>query len=120
MAKVSRHTLNHILAQNLRMIYNLRRGSLEEFSDELGVGHTTIQNILREKGNPTLDTLELMASRLGVSPLQLISFQYPEPNVVHASLLLETVELFQTAPPERRREAVALFCRLLELLTQEP
>ena len=33
MAKVSRHTLNHILAQNLRMIYNLRRGSLEEFSD---------------------------------------------------------------------------------------
>lgn len=116
------HTLSENLSRNLRLIYSLRENrkrNLEDFSSELGISHGTLQNIFSQRSNLRLDTVEIIAQRLNTPPIQLLSQQYPEAEVNHAALLLETVELFSALPPKRRKEAAALFCRLLVLLAQE-
>ena len=45
----------------------------EEFAQELGIGHTTFQNILAGRGNPSADTIELLAKGMNLSPAQLVS-----------------------------------------------
>lgn len=45
----------------------------EEFAQELGIGHTTFQNILAGRGNPNADTIELLAKGMKLSPAQLVS-----------------------------------------------
>ncbi len=116
MTEPSGHSLNQTLARNLRLIYAMRRQNLEEFSSELGVGHTTVQNIFRHKSNLTLDTVELIAKHLEISPVELLSEQYPKTDLVCSTLILETLDLFQPLPPSKRKQAAALFCQLLELL----
>lgn len=44
-----------------------------EFARELGIGHTTLQNLLAGRGNPNADTIELLARGMNISPAQLIS-----------------------------------------------
>lgn len=39
-------SLNQNLTRNLRLVYQARRTTLEEFSCELGIGHSTLRNIL--------------------------------------------------------------------------
>ena len=112
-----KYSLNEILSQNLHLIYTARKQNIEEFSSELGIGHTTLQNIFHHKSNLTLDTLDMMAGRLRVSPLLLLSQQYAQTDLECSVLLLETLELFQPLTPEKRKEAAALFCRLLELIS---
>ena len=45
----------------------------EEFAEDLGIGHTTLQNILTGRGNPSADTIELLATGLKMTPAQLVS-----------------------------------------------
>ena len=112
------HSLNDTISKNLRMLYALRKRNLEEFSSELGIGHTTLQNILNRKSNLTLDTVEVIAKRLNLPPLSLLSPQYPDTDLTCAFLLLETLNLFQNMTYQRRQEAVAMFCSLLELFAE--
>ncbi len=109
----SDHSLNERLSRNLRLIYALRRQSLEEFSNELGIGHTTLQNIFHHRSNLTLGTLETLAQRLGVEPLQLLSEGYPEVDLASADLVLKTTDLFLSLPPKQRAKVVACLCQLL-------
>lgn len=44
-----------------------------EFARELGIGHTTLQNLLAGRGNPNADTIELLARGMDISPAQLVS-----------------------------------------------
>ena len=116
-------SLNENLSRNLRMIYALRRETqkinLAEFSNELRIGHTTLQNILRQKCNLTLDTVEMIAESLGLSPLQLLADQYPETDLTRGVLLLEVTGMCCGLPPEKRRRVAMQICRLLEEVAEE-
>ena len=115
-------SLNENIARNLRMIYEFRHNrekSLEEFSSELGIGHTTLQNILRQKCNLTLDTVDLIAQRLDFPALQLLADQYPETDLTRGALLLEMVGMCGGLTPERRMRVAMQLCRVLEELAEE-
>lgn len=45
----------------------------EEFAQDLGVGHTTVQNLLAGRGNPNAETIELLARGMGITLAQLVS-----------------------------------------------
>ncbi len=47
-----------------------------EFARELGIGHTTLQNLLAGKANPNADTIELLAKGMNISPAQLVSGEF--------------------------------------------
>ena len=44
-----------------------------EFSDELGIAHSSLQEYLKDGANPRADTIELLAEKLGITPAKLIS-----------------------------------------------
>ena len=48
---------------------------VSELSDELDISRSALQAILLCKANPRMDTIEHIASRLGVSPISLLSSQ---------------------------------------------
>ena len=123
MSGEKRRSLNENLSRNLSLIYTLRRETekinLTEFANELGIGHTTLQNILRQKCNLTLDTVDLIAQRLDFPVLQLLADQYPETDLTRGVLLLELTGVCGSLPPERRRRIALLLCRLMEELADE-
>lgn len=63
------------LAHRLNEIRKERGLSITEFSDELNISRSALQAILLCKANPRMDTIEHIASRLGVSPISLLSSQ---------------------------------------------
>lgn len=84
-----------------------------EFARDLGIGHTTLQNLLAGKENPNADTIELLAWGLKMTPAQLVSGEavptyrafdligsmmetlYPPLQIVGVFLLEELNRLFQ-------------------------
>ncbi len=66
------------LSKNITAIRNLRNLSQVEFSKELGISKSTLQEI--EQGcSPNLNTVECIAARLGISVSVLLSDSLP-PN----------------------------------------
>lgn len=109
-------SLNQNLTWNLRLVYQARRTTLEEFSCELGIGHSTLRNILHGQGNSTLGTVEQIAQNLGVAPQVLLTGQHTEDRLLSALLLLEAVDCLKPLDPGQQRQASILLSQLLELL----
>ena len=109
-------SLNQNLTRNLRLVYQARRTTLEEFSCELGIGHSTLRNILHGQGNSTLGTVEQIAQNLGVAPQVLLTGQHTEDRLLSALLLLEAVDCLKPLDPGQQRQVSLLLSQLLELL----
>jgi len=76
------------LARNLAMLRSLRGASLICFAQELGISKSTLQQI--EQGHsPTLDTVECIAERLGVSAAALLS---DSPSPAQTELLAQVLQ----------------------------
>lgn len=91
----STDSLNQNLTRNLRLVYQARRTTLVEFSRELGIGHSTLRNILHGQGNSTLSTVEQIAQSLGVAPQVLLTGQHTEDRLLS--------QLLELLPPSRLR-----------------
>lgn len=109
-------SLNQSLTRNLRLIYRARHTTLEEFSCEVGIGHSTLRNILHGQGNSTLGTVEQIAQNLGIAPQILLTDQDTEERLLSALLLLEAVGCLRSLDPGQQRQAARLLFQLLELL----
>lgn len=112
----STDSLNQNLTRNLRLVYQARRTTLVEFSRELGIGHSTLRNILHGQGNSTLSTVEQIAQSLGVAPQVLLTGQHTEDRLLSALLLLEAVDCLKPLDPGQQKQASILPSQLLELL----
>ena len=112
----STDSLNQNLTRNLRLVYQARRTTLVEFSRELGIGHSTLRNILHGQGYSTLSTVEQIAQSLGVAPQVLLTGQHTEDRLLSALLLLEAVDCLKPLDPGQQKQASILLSQLLELL----
>lgn len=70
--------LRENFAVNMKTIFERSNHSLTEFADELSISRSSLQDILKGKSNPTLATVELIAEKLDVNPLSLLSFSEEE------------------------------------------
>ena len=66
---------------NMKTLFKRSNHSLTEFADELSISRSSLQDILKGKSNPTLATVELIAEKLDVDPLSLLSFSEEEIQV---------------------------------------
>lgn len=67
--------LNRRVGANLRRIRTARGASQEAYALELGWDRTYVGGLERGERNLTLDTLEELAQRAGVDPLELLREQ---------------------------------------------
>lgn len=61
------------LSETLKLAKKLRKQTLSGFSDELGIGRSTLSAILAEKENVSIDLLDQLARRLNVPTQDLIA-----------------------------------------------
>lgn len=61
------------LSEALKLAKKLRKQTLSGFSDELGIGRSTLSAILAEKENVSIDLLDQLARQLNTPAQDLIS-----------------------------------------------
>ena len=101
--------------------YKRKRGlSAAEFSEELEISRSVLQDYLAGHCNPRADTIEHIAKKLNISPAALVSGGLISPTAYDLIfVLLDTLDAFHDLSQDRKREAIDLFIRLLRLLTND-
>ena len=61
------------IASKIRSALEQSNKTLAEFAEEIGISRSSLQEYLKEDANPRIDTVELLAEKLGYSPVELIS-----------------------------------------------
>ena len=65
--------IKHNLAKQLTTIRQQRGLSITEFSEELEIARSSLQDLLSGAGNPRTETIEHIANQLGIDPITLLS-----------------------------------------------
>ena len=100
-----------------------------ELAAELHLAVSTTQEYLNGNGNPRTDTLEMMARRMGLSVVQLISplsAEQAQPEAVspkqpqpaslrQAQSAARLAKEFARLPPAKREKGIRLFLEMVEL-----
>ena len=91
------------------------RKSMSELSDDLQISRSALQDYLSGKGNPSVNTIEHLAKRLGVDASFLISGAFSEDQLGILFHLLGTIESLSKLPPEKRRCFAELLLKMVKL-----
>ena len=75
------------------------------------VSRNTFYAYVRGKGNPTLSTIECIASCLGVDPIAILLGIYDPGSSEVSVLLLNTIRCVSELTPEDRAQFIKLFIR---------
>lgn len=102
------------LSYNLKTLRKLRSKSLVEFSDEIGIAKSTLQNMESGK-NTTLDTVDFISEHLNISPIVLLSGEEPD-DCKKLEQILATADWYRTSSREKQIRIRVLLNELMELL----
>lgn len=105
------------LAQAIQRLQVERRISLTELSKELDIPKTSLMHYASGKANPRLDSLEMLAEKLGVSITELVSD--PSPERERAETIVRAARAFRDLTPEQQDVGVRLFLELVALFSEE-
>lgn len=109
------------LATNLKTIRSFQNKTIAGFSETLGIGRSTLQELEAGKGNPTLATVSLMEANLHLPPGALLSrgAAVPLPHLTAVRMLISSSPLLFNLPPTKRQRAGELLCEILAILSSE-
>lgn len=65
--------LQENLSKALQQIRTDKSWSIQRFADELYISKSNLQNLLSARGNPRLGTVEHIAERLQINPVDLLT-----------------------------------------------
>ena len=109
--------LKENFSKNVRELRRLKHKTMDEFAVELGIGKSTLQGIEQKKSNSTLETVQTVAGRLGVSPLALLSDEMEPQKQMASANLMGTLELFRHLGKGEKERGLDLFAKLVDLLS---
>lgn len=93
-----------------------RRQSITEFSEELGISRSSMQELLKGNGNPRMDTVEHIAQRLQIEPAALLSCSFSQGQMETLLLLLQSLDVFSALSEEKRKRAAVLLQELIVII----
>lgn len=110
------------LQQNLSNYMNALRSSkkqsITEFSEEIGISRSAMQDILKGSCNLRMDTVQYIADRLDVNPSDLLCSPYSDKQMETVLTLLKTIDAFSNVPEPQREKAAALFHELILMMEE--
>ena len=112
-------TLQKNLSNTMNALRVSRRQSIAEFSEELGISRSSMQELLKGNGNPRMDTIEHIAARLQMDPAALLSCSFSQGQMETALLLLQAIDTFPALSDEKRKRAAALLQELILIIGPE-
>lgn len=107
------------LANTLRRFKNNRHISMIEMANELEISSSTLQDYLSGQGNPSIKTIEHIASKMQISPNFLLSNTLSNKSLNIILPLLESFSLVEKLPQEKRNKFADLFYELIQLMGDE-
>lgn len=107
------------MADMLQAKRKLSGQSIEDWSVELGIAPSTLQDYLKGAGNPTVKMVEHLASRLDIDPIALIAGQIEKEQYQIVLLLLDTIKAVSDLDQPRRLRFAELVLELVQLWEEE-
>lgn len=104
-------TLRSNFSNSINIIFEHNKRSLSEFANELSISRSNLQDILKGNSNPTLATVELIAERLELDPVSLLTYSQDELQItISLSRLLDrTMDL----PDEKKKILAEAFSTII-------
>lgn len=103
------------IASVMRMLMEKRGKSLTEFSEELEISRSTLQEYLSGKGNPSAAMLEHIAKKLGVSAAFLISGALGDEPFEILQYMLSGLRMMEKLSPEKLKQFTKLLLEMISL-----
>lgn len=101
------------MADMLRAKRQLSGQSIEEWSEELGIAPSTLQDYLKGEGNPTLKMVEHLAAKLEIDPIALVAGRVESEQYEILLMMLNTIQEVSVLPqPKRLRFAELLLAQI--------
>lgn len=107
------------MANVIRALKEASGKSLSEFSEELEVSRSTLQEYLAGKGNPSIATIEHLSEKLGVDASFLISGIFSEDQIGILLKLLDMLKLLYGLSAEQRVRFVQLLLEMVSLCNED-
>lgn len=112
-------TLQRNLSNFMNALRTSKKQSITEFSEDIGISRSEMQNILKGNCNLRLDTVKYIADKLDIDPAAFFLSPYSESQCELALLFLQTLDCFWDLPPEKQSEAAELFHKLLKIFPSD-
>lgn len=103
------------MANVIRAVKEVNAKSLSEFSEELEISRSTLQSYLSGKGNPSADTMERLAEKLGLDVTFLVSGAFAGSQLRVLLRLLDTLGLVFHLSPVCRLRFAQLLLEMVQL-----
>ncbi len=107
------------IQQNMADIMNIIKQrkalSIAEFSAELGISCSTLQEYLNAQGNPTIQMIEHIAKRLNLDPIAFMAGMFEPDQIKILLLLLESIQEISRLPQPQKHQFAELFYQMIML-----
>ena len=110
--------LSDIIGKNLRALRVQKNQSQEELAKEIGISASNLREIEYGNGNPTISTLERIASGLNVDPGLLVSMDMDEQDFFIRQSIFSNLTFIRGLPLERQTLVIRMFEQLVLLLRE--
>ena len=107
--------LNKNFSTILNIIKSERQKSMTEFSEELEISRSALQEYLSGSGNPNLTTIEHIAQKLNVSPCFLLLGDFKDEQLSAFLKMIDVLSLLSDLPVEKRKRFVELLFEMISL-----
>ena len=103
------------MADMMHIIKEKKGISLAEFSKELEISCSTLQEYLNAQGNPTIQMVEHIAHKLELDPIALMAGLF-EPNQTKILLsLLDSIQGLSHLPQQKKHKFAELLQQIIQL-----
>lgn len=107
------------IADMMRAIKESRGKSMADFSEELEISPSTLQEYLKGAGNPTIKMVQRLAEKMGVDPLALMAGRVEPEQYQLTLLMLDTIQAVSVLPQPKRLRFAELFLELVQLWEED-
>lgn len=107
------------MAKVIRALKEASGKSLSEFSEELEVSRSTLQEYLAGKGNPSIATIEHLSAKLDVDASFLISGIFSEDQIGILLKLLDMLKLLSDLSTEQQVRFVQLLLEMVSIWNED-
>ncbi len=107
--------LSQSVAAYIKMLQTYHGLDEEEVSKLAGVSRSTVSNLLQDKGNLRLKTVETIAAKLGMNPAALLSYPQDKNMLKLLRDFPKMLEMLLALSVDKRLQAAELLSELVQL-----
>lgn len=103
------------MADMMNIIKQKKGISMADFSEELEISCSTLQDYLNAQGNPTIQMVEHLAYKLELDPITLMAGLFEPDQIKILLILLDSIQGLSHLSQQKRRKFAELLQQMIQL-----